>query len=87
MCLWIWCRRRWRIRRSESELVIIVTPYVVRPVEPGQIASPTDGLLPPSDVERIVQGQTYKPHLEKRKGTPTGRGATGLVGPTGFVLN
>jgi pilus assembly protein CpaC len=30
-------------RRNETELVIVVTPYLVRPVSAGQIALPTDG--------------------------------------------
>jgi pilus assembly protein CpaC len=33
-------------RSSQSELVIIVTPYVVRPTEPGQLSRPNDGKMP-----------------------------------------
>ena len=38
-------------RRDETELVIIVTPYLVRPVS-GQIALPTDGYRMPDDADR-----------------------------------
>ena len=31
-------------QRSESELVIIVTPYIVKPVHPKQLATPIDNL-------------------------------------------
>ena len=46
-------------RRSETELVIIVTPYLVRPVS-GQLAMPTSGSRAPTDVERVLEGQTFK---------------------------
>ncbi|MDF1584850.1 type II and III secretion system protein family protein [Marinimicrococcus flavescens] len=42
-------------RRSETELVIIITPYLVRPVvDPGKLKSPLDDYAPPSDFERIL---------------------------------
>ena len=41
--------------RKESELVIIVTPYVVRPVDNvAALHMPTDGYNPPSDVQRLL---------------------------------
>jgi pilus assembly protein CpaC len=45
-------------RRSETELVIIVTPYLVRPVS-NQLALPTDGYRAPTDVQRVIEGQTF----------------------------
>ncbi|MGI8611230.1 MAG: type II and III secretion system protein family protein, partial [Sphingomicrobium sp.] len=50
--------RSTRYRRSETELVIIVTPYLVRPVS-GQLALPTDGYRAPNDVQRVIEGQTF----------------------------
>jgi pilus assembly protein CpaC len=42
-------------QRSEDELVIVVTPYIVRPVnDPGALRLPTDGWRPPTDIERIL---------------------------------
>ncbi|MCS6854953.1 MAG: type II and III secretion system protein family protein, partial [Elioraea sp.] len=44
-----------RFRRNESELVIIVTPYIVRPVsDPRALSLPTDGLRPANDIERLL---------------------------------
>ncbi len=44
-----------RYQRNETELVIMVTPYVVRPVaNPSMLRLPTDGYKPPSDLERIL---------------------------------
>jgi pilus assembly protein CpaC len=50
--------RSTRFRRAETELVIIVTPYLVRPTS-NQLALPTDGLRMPSDARRVWEGQTY----------------------------
>lgn len=42
-------------QRNETELVIVVTPYLVRPVaHPTTLHLPTDGYQPPSDLERIL---------------------------------
>lgn len=40
--------------RTETELVIVVTPYIVRPVSnPSVLRLPTDGYTPPPDLERL----------------------------------
>lgn len=42
-------------QRNETELVIVVTPYIVRPVsDPAALQRPGDGWRPPSDLERIL---------------------------------
>ena len=46
-------------RRNETELVIVVTPYLVKPVNANQIALPTDGYKAPTDFERVVGGQSF----------------------------
>ncbi|HEV2676368.1 MAG TPA: type II and III secretion system protein family protein [Aliidongia sp.] len=44
--------------RNESELIIIVTPYIVKPIaDPKMIRLPTDGLRPPTDIERMLLGR------------------------------
>lgn len=45
--------RSTRYKRGETELVIIVTPYLVRPSD-EQLALPTDGLAPPSETDRVL---------------------------------
>jgi len=45
-------------QRNETELVIIVTPYLVRPVS-GRMALPTDGYRAPSDPQQILEGKTF----------------------------
>ena len=42
-------------QRNETELVIVVTPYLVSGVaNPAQVKLPTDGWKPPSDLERLL---------------------------------
>ena len=42
-------------QRNQSELVIIVTPYIVKPVnDPKALRLPDDGWKPPTDLERIL---------------------------------
>lgn len=44
-----------RYRRNETELVIIITPYLVRPTsDPRALALPTDGFRPATDLDRIL---------------------------------
>src|SRR3546814_9511459 len=48
-----------RFRRQETELVIVVTPYLVKPVSASAIRLPTDGAKAPTDVERILLGKPF----------------------------
>jgi len=44
-----------RFQRRETELVIIVTPYLVQPAaNPGMLAAPTDNFRPATSMERIL---------------------------------
>jgi len=51
--------RSTKYKRSETELVIIVTPYLVRPVS-TQLASPSDGFRAPNFGQLFGGGQTYQ---------------------------
>jgi len=46
-------------RRQETELIIIVTPYLVRPVDANQIVMPTDGFRNPSDAGFLLGNQMH----------------------------
>jgi len=41
-------------RRGETELVIIVTPFLVKPVNPADVHLPTDGFQSPGEVMRLL---------------------------------
>ncbi|MCW2363312.1 MULTISPECIES: type II and III secretion system protein family protein [Sphingobium] len=57
-------------RRQETELVIIVTPYLVRPVDARQIALPTDGYRNADDAQRILGGQIQDGRSGDARPTP-----------------
>ncbi len=46
-------------KRNQTELMIIVTPYLVKPVSAGEIALPTDGLRTPTDLQNFLLGQDF----------------------------
>lgn len=73
--------------RNETELVIIVTPYLVNPVAPtSRLATPLDGLTPPNDVDRVVRSKTYREQIGPGVARAAAPNASGLIGPAGFVL-
>jgi pilus assembly protein CpaC len=41
-------------QKGETELVIIVTPYLVKPVNANDIVLPTDGFRAPNEVQSII---------------------------------
>ncbi len=47
--------------RNETELVIIVTPRIVRPVAAGQLAMPSDRAQEPSDIDLFLNGKVEDP--------------------------
>ena len=69
------------VQNDQSELVIIVTPYIVRPASnPQALEGPTDRIAPPSDANRILLNALTKApsdRLAPRKGSV---GITGDVG-------
>ena len=41
---------------AETELVVVVTPYLVDPVERDQVVTPADGFATPSDLHSVIFG-------------------------------
>jgi pilus assembly protein CpaC len=74
-----------RFQRQETELVIIVTPYVVRPVPEGpSLKLPTDGMQPASDIEQLVLQRLVKPSAGIAD--PAALGGARLRGDAGFIF-
>lgn len=66
-------------QHNETELVIVVTPYIVRPVSnPAALAMPDDGWRAPSDLERLL--------LLRQKARGTAVTNVRIPGDAGFVL-
>jgi pilus assembly protein CpaC len=69
--------------KRETDLVVIVTPRLVRPAVPGQrLASPLDSRLPSNDVDFFLNGQ---PELKKQYTDFVAAGGKGK-GPYGHIL-
>jgi pilus assembly protein CpaC len=71
---------------NESELVVIVTPYLVRPPTLAP-ASPTDGFSIPHDAQQVLWGDTWRRGLPAAARGPLDAGGAGLIGPAGFRLD
>jgi pilus assembly protein CpaC len=68
--------------QNETDLVIIVTPHLVRPAAPGQqLASPLDSTLPPNDPDVFLMGQ-----LERKKLTEYVTSGGDVQGPYGHII-
>lgn len=68
-------------QHNESELVIVVTPYIVRPVNiASSVRIPTDNFLPANDFERAILLRQ-----QSRGGPPPKE--PGALGDAGFLLN
>src|SRR5271169_4171118 len=75
-----------RFQRMETDLVVIVTPYLVQPVQ-TRLAAPTDGLQLPNDAQRVLFSDKYRQGLPRPGPGPLNAGGKGLIGPGGFRLD
>ena len=68
-------------QKDETELVIVVTPHLVKPLDMAKQTLPTDSLIEPDDFEFYLLGS-----MEGRgeKGTETGPGVSSLPGGGGL---
>jgi pilus assembly protein CpaC len=89
-------------QNNQTELVILVTPYVVHPVsEANKLQTPVDGFKAPSDMERLLLGSLYQSEdipdnipgaeaPEKARSlellSPSAGGTAKLNGKNGFIL-
>lgn len=70
-------------QKNETELVVIATPFIVDPTNRKNIALPTDGYAPASDMDTILMGKLNATYGVS--GTaPTDKK---LKGPVGFVVD
>ena len=53
--------RSTRFQKGETELLIVVTPRLVKPIRPDQVRLPTDRVADPDAAETLLLGQDYKP--------------------------
>lgn len=74
-------------RRQETELVIIVTPYIVEPHNGGTMPLPTDGFEIPNDFDRYIKGQSYATRKPDMPPPVQGKGGRKLKSAAGFILD
>ncbi len=74
-----------RFRRRETELVIIVTPYLVQPAG-ARLATPVDGFRAPHDAQRVTDAGVYRQGLPAPSATVAVPGPAS-VGSIGFRLD
>ena len=61
-------------QRNQSELVVIVTAYLVKPASPGAFSGdPASSVRMPSDVEQLVFGQAAAPPRTAARPTPSAK--------------
>lgn len=70
-------------QREESELLIIVTPYIAKTVGPNEIARPDDGFMEATDPQTWLLGRVNR--LYSTKSNP--QAAAGLKGRFGFIID
>ncbi|MEN8169061.1 MAG: type II and III secretion system protein family protein [Pseudomonadota bacterium] len=56
-----------RFQRQETELVVIVTPHLVKPVAAGTLVAPTDSFVPPSWLDQYLMGNLEASSDRNRK--------------------
>lgn len=67
---------------GETELVIIVTPYLVKPTSAGNLQTPADGLEIASDAQTVLLGRLNKAY----KAPPEATAGQTYQGPYGYVI-
>lgn len=70
------------IQRTETELVVAVTAYLVRPVDRSRVKLPTDGVASPSDYDLFFLGRMEAVYAD-RPPAPT---QAALKGPIGYIV-
>ncbi|GAB4152547.1 MAG: type II and III secretion system protein family protein [Sphingomonadales bacterium] len=75
-----------RFRNQETELVIIVTPYLVKPTDLRKLATPLDGKVNPTDMDRYLRGETFRPQPASAQKPLADTPDASVAGPVGFTL-
>ena len=58
-------------KRQQTELVIIVTPYLVKPINESQVVLPTDGFRDANDAQRLLIDRQHDSRSGEQRPGPT----------------
>ena len=69
--------------KSETELVVIVTPYIIDPVARHKLARPDKGFAVASDAQAYLLGRLNRIYGRRPEEMPSGR----YQGDVGFIVD
>ncbi|HEX4181196.1 MAG TPA: type II and III secretion system protein family protein [Caulobacteraceae bacterium] len=72
-------------QEGETELVVIVTPYLVNPTNPSNLQTPADGFQVANDAETDLLGRINKTYHAPPAADATAN-AHGYQGPVGYII-
>lgn len=89
--------RSTKYQRNETELVIVVTPKLVKPVHASKLRFPTDNFVPPDAFDQYLMGRLQGPPPKKKRvtsseanesttGTTTPNSGQGVQGSFGHAM-
>jgi pilus assembly protein CpaC len=70
-------------QRQETELMIVITPYIAKPVDPGQVTRPDEGFVDSHDGQAVLLGRLNR--LYGVAGAP--RAPAAYKGKFGFIAD
>jgi pilus assembly protein CpaC len=69
------------LEKAETELIVAVTCFLVRPIDRKNAISPIDGLIPPSDYDLYLLGRLHGVYAGDEGPKPSS-----LKGPIGYIV-
>ena len=69
------------LSKTETDIIIAVTCYLVLPVSPKNVSLPTEGLIPASDYDHYLLGRLHGVYAGGEQTT-----TAWLKGPFGYIL-
>lgn len=71
---------------DETEMVVMVTPYIVSPTDPDRMQTPADNLQAPNDMNSVFMGQLNKVVKAKTGDAAPVASAAPYQAPIGYVI-
>ncbi len=71
---------------EETEMVVIVTPYLVSATSPDRMQTPADGLIAATDTESVLLGKLNKVVRQNPAARPIPSSTPPFQGPVGYVI-
>jgi len=68
-------------QRQETELMILVTPIIAKPMQPAQVSRPDDGFVPATDPQGVLLGKLNRIYgvAGRAPAGPAFRGSVGFI--------